>query len=89
MTTECVDGDYRVTIYQFSNARSQHYHMAFFLIKSLVLKWNHFFLSGIIVFVEYFNLYMKQLGFNPGPVPAEECHRGLEGLCHDLRGYQA
>ena len=36
-------------------------------------------LSGIIVFVEYFNLYMKQLGFNPEPDP-EGCHRGLKGL---------
>ena len=53
--------------------------MAFFSIKSLALKWNYFFLSGIIVFVVYFNLYMKQLGFNPGPVPAEGCHRGLKG----------
>ena len=64
-------------------------HMAFFSIKSLALKWNYFFLSGIIVFVEYFNLYMKQLGFNPRPVPAEGCYRGLKGQCHDLRGYQA
>ena len=62
--------------------------MAFFSIKSLALKWNYFFLSGIIVFVEFFNLYMKQLGFNPGPIPAEGCHRGLKGLCRDLRGYQ-
>ena len=61
--------------------------MAFSSIKSLALKWNYFFLSGIIVFVEYFNLCMKQLGFNLGPVPAEGCHHGLRGLC--LRGYQA
>ena len=63
-------------------------HMALFSIKSLALKWNYFFLGGIIVFVDYFNLYMKQLGFNPGSVPAEGCHRGLKGLCRDLRGYQ-
>ena len=43
--------------------------MAFFSKKSLALKWNYFFLNGIIVFVEYFNLYMKQLGFNPGQDP--------------------
>ena len=53
--------------------------MAFFSINYLALKWNYFFLSGIIVFVEYFNLYMKQLGFNPEPDP-EGCHRGLKGL---------
>ena len=102
MTTECVHGDYRVTIFQFLKARSQHYSlfqkwykdaiitgqlwkllkgiwqpldsverickecnliavMSFFSIKSLALKWNYFFPSGIIVFVEYVNLYMKQL----------------------------
>ena len=53
--------------------------MTFFSIKSFALKWNYFFLSGIIVFVEFLNLYMKQLGFNPGPVPAEGFHRGLKG----------
>ena len=53
--------------------------MAFFSIKSFALKWNYFFLNGTIVFVEYFNLYMKQLGFSPGLVPAEGCHRGLKG----------
>ena len=71
--------------------RCKDYHliadMTFFSIKSLALKWNYFFLSGIIVFVEYFKLYMKQLGFNPWSVPAEGCHRRLKGLC--LRGYQA
>ena len=64
-------------------------HMALFSIKSLALKWNYFFLGGIIVFVDYFNLYMKQLGFNPGSVPAEGCPLGLKGLCRDLRGYRA
>ena len=39
-------------------------NMALFSIRSLALKWNYFFISGIIVFVEYFNLYMKQLGFS-------------------------
>ena len=39
-------------------------NMALFSIKPLALKWNYFFISGIIVFVEYFNLYMKQLGFS-------------------------
>ena len=34
------------------------------------------------------NLYMNQLAFNPGPDP-ERWHRGLKGLCHDLRGYEA
>ena len=53
--------------------------MAFFSIKSLALWWNYFFLNGTIVFVEYFNLYMKQLGFHPGPDP-ERCHRGIKGL---------
>ena len=43
--------------------------MAFFSIKSLALKWYYFFLNGIKVFVEYFNLYMKQLAFNPGQNP--------------------
>ena len=38
--------------------------MAFFSIKCLALKWNYFFTSGVIVFVEYFNIYMKQLGFS-------------------------
>ena len=36
--------------------------------KSLALKWNVLFLSGVIVFAEYFNLYMKQLGFNPSQI---------------------
>ena len=40
-------------------------NMAFFSIKCLALKWNYFFTSGVIVFIEYFNLYMKQLGFSP------------------------
>ena len=53
--------------------------MTFFSIKSFALKWNYFFLSGIIVFVEFLNLYMRQLGFIPGPVPTEGFHRGLKG----------
>ena len=53
--------------------------MAFVSKKSLALKWNYFFLNGIIVFVEFLNLYMKQLGFNPRSDPAEGCHRGLKG----------
>ena len=54
--------------------------MTFFSIKYLSLKWNYFFLSGIIVFIEFFmNLHMEQLGFNPRSVPAEGCHRGLKG----------
>ena len=53
--------------------------MTFFSIKYLVLKWNYFFLSAIIVFIEFFNLHMKQLGFNPRSDPAEGCHRGLKG----------
>ena len=37
MTTECVDGDYTVTIYQFSNARSQHYSLFQKLYKDTII----------------------------------------------------
>ena len=37
MTTECVNGDHRVTIYQFSNARSQHYSLFQKLYKDAII----------------------------------------------------
>ena len=43
--------------------------MALFSTRSLALKWNWlFFGSGKIVFTEYCNLYMKQLGLNPSQI---------------------
>ena len=39
--------------------------MAFLSLESLEPKWSFFFLGGgLIVFLEYFALYMKQLGFS-------------------------
>ena len=43
-------------------------NMGLFSMRSLALKWNFFFISGIIVFVEYFNLYIKQYGFSPSQI---------------------
>ena len=43
--------------------------MAKFSATSIALKWHFFsFLSGVNVHVEYFNLFMKQLGFNPAQI---------------------
>ena len=43
--------------------------MANFSMKSLVLKWHYFsYYSSAVVFAEYFNLFMKQLGFNPAQI---------------------
>ena len=44
-------------------------NMGLFSVKSLALKWCHlFFLGGMTVFVEYFNLYMKQFGLNTSQI---------------------
>ena len=43
--------------------------MGLFSMKSLALKWSYlFFGSGLIVFIEYFNLYVKQLGLSPSQI---------------------
>ena len=43
--------------------------MAKFSIESIALKWHFFtFLSTINFYGEYFNLFMKQLGFNPAQI---------------------
>ena len=43
--------------------------MVLFSMKYLALKWSYlFFGSGLIVLIEYFNLYMKQLGFSPSQI---------------------
>ena len=42
--------------------------MGLFSTRSLALKWSFFFISGTIVFMEYFNLYMKQFGFSPSQI---------------------
>ena len=43
--------------------------MGLFSMKSLALKWSFlFFLAGEIVFIEYFNLYMKQLGLSTSQI---------------------
>ena len=63
--------------------------MAFSSIKSLALKWNYFFLSGIIVFVEYFNLYIKQLLLQSRAGSSWGVPTSLKGVCHYLRGCQA
>ena len=43
--------------------------MAKYSFKSLALKWHYFsYHSSSIAFLEYFNLFMKQLGFNPAQI---------------------
>ena len=43
--------------------------MAKFSIKSIALKWHFFtFLSTLNVYAEYYNLFLKQLGFNPAQI---------------------
>ena len=43
--------------------------MVKFTLKSVALKWYFFSCPGsVIMFCEYFNLFMKQLGFNPGQI---------------------
>ena len=43
--------------------------MANLSLKSIALKWHFFtYLSTINFYVEYFNLFMKQLGFNPAQI---------------------
>ncbi|CAB4024782.1 Hypothetical predicted protein [Paramuricea clavata] len=43
--------------------------MVKFSLKSVALKWYFFSCSGsVALFCEYFNLFMKQLGFNPGQI---------------------
>ena len=47
-----------------NNIRRQ-YNMAFLSLESLALKWRWFFLDGgLVVFNEYFALYMQQLGLS-------------------------
>ena len=64
-----VGGDYpfnalaRLT-HSDNNIRRQ-YEMAFLSMESLALKWSWFFLGGgLIVFHEYFALYMQQHGLS-------------------------
>ena len=64
-----VGGDYpfnalaRLT-HSDNNIRRQ-YEMAFLSLESLALKWSWFFLAGgLIIFNEYFALYMQQLGLS-------------------------
>ena len=43
--------------------------MVKFSLKSVALKWYFFSCTGsVALFSEYFNLFMKQLGFNPGQI---------------------
>jgi hypothetical protein len=43
--------------------------MVKFSLKSVALKWYFFSCGGTVgFFSEYFNLFMKQLGFNPGQI---------------------
>ena len=43
--------------------------MAEFSISSIALKWHFFsYISGVNIYQEYFNLFMKQLGFNPAQI---------------------
>ena len=43
--------------------------MGWFSMESLALKWSYLFaVSGVIVFAEYSNLYMSQLGFSPSQI---------------------
>ena len=43
--------------------------MVEFSLRSIAIKWHFFwYQSGVNVFSEYFNLFMKQLGFNPAQI---------------------